>query len=158
MNIRIVERIFISRQPGGAQQECERIRLERDLGIVGDRHFGRSDWPGQNLTLVEAEEVERFCAETGRPPDLAITRRNLITRGVRLNALVGRTFSIGSVTLRGIETCEPCSGLGRALADETLSAAAVVRRWTACGGLRATVVRSGEIAIGAALVVDPEPT
>lgn len=151
-----VERIFISREPGGAQQECERIRVERDLGIVGDRHFGRHDWPGQNLTLVEAEEIERFCAETDRPADLAITRRNLVTRGVRLNTLVGRTFTLGSATLRGIETCEPCSSLGRALADQTLSAAAVVKRWTGCGGLRATVLDSGEIAVGAALVVTPD--
>lgn len=149
-----IERIFISHERGGTQQECERIRVERDAGIVGDRHFGRNDWPGQNLTLVEAEEIERFCAEFGRPTDLAITRRNLVTRGVRLNALVGRTFTLGSVTLRGIETCEPCSSLGLALANETLQAAAVVRRWVGRGGLRAMVVASGEIAVGDALVVD----
>ncbi|MCG2578998.1 hypothetical protein LZ012_18560 [Dechloromonas sp. XY25] len=151
-----VERIFISREPGGAQQECARIRVESERGIVGDRHFGHNDWPGQNLTLVEAEEIERFCAEFGRPADLAITRRNLITRGIRLNALVGRTFTLGSVTLRGIETCEPCSSLGRALADERLPAAAVIRRWVGCGGLRAMVVEGGEIAVGAALVVTPD--
>lgn len=151
-----VERIFISREPGSAQQECERIRVERDKGIVGDRHFGRNDWPGQNLTLVEAEEIERFCAEFGRPVDLAITRRNLVTRGVRLNALVGCTFTLGGVTLRGIETCEPCSSLGRALANEALPAAAVVRRWVGCGGLRAMVVEGGEIAVGAALALTPD--
>lgn len=154
METPIVERIFVSRTPGGAQHECERIRLERDQGIVGDRHFGRNDWPGQNLTLVEAEEIERFCAEFGRPTDLAMTRRNLITRGVRLNALVGRTFTIGNVTLCGIETCEPCSSLGRALADEALPAAAVVRRWVGCGGLRAMVVDSGEITVGATIMID----
>lgn len=149
-----IERIFISRNPGGAQQECQRIRVERERGIVGDRHFGRNDWPGQNLTLVEAEEIERFCAELGRPTDPALTRRNLVTRGIRLNALVGRTFTIGHVTLRGIETCEPCASLGRALADDTLPAAAVVRRWTGCGGLRATIVEGGDIAVGDLLVVD----
>ncbi|HLO63362.1 MAG TPA: MOSC domain-containing protein [Azonexus sp.] len=153
MKTPIVERLFISRQPGGTQQECERIQVECEHGIVGDRHFGRNDWPGQNLTLVEAEEIERFCAEFGRPTDLAMTRRNLVTRGVRLNTLVGRTFTIGSVTLRGIETCEPCSSLGRALADAALPVAAVVRRWTGCGGLRATVIHGGEIAAGDTLVV-----
>lgn len=149
-----IERIFISHERGGTQQECERVRVERDAGIVGDRHLGRNDWPGQNLTLVEAEEIERFCAEFGRPTDLAMTRRNLVTRGVRLNALVGRTFTLGSATLRGIETCDPCSSLGRALADETLPAAAVVRWWVGRGGLRAIVVDSGEITVCDALVVD----
>lgn len=148
-----IERIFISREPGGAQLECASIRVERNAGIVGDRHFGRSDWAGQNLTLVEAEEIDCFCAETGRPADPAMTRRNLVTRGVRLNDLVGQTFTIGSTTLRGIETCEPCGDLGRALADETLSAAAVVKRWVGRGGLRATVVDGGEIGVGAAITV-----
>lgn len=149
-----VERIFISREPGSPQQECTRAQVERDAGIVGDRHFGRNDWPGQNLTLVEAEEIERFCTATGRPVDLAITRRNLVTRGVRLNTLVDRTFTIGNTTLLGIETCEPCASLGRTLANESLPAAAVVRWWTGCGGLRATVVHSGEIAVGASIKVD----
>lgn len=149
-----VERLFISREPKGAQQERDTIRLERGQGIVGDRHFGRSDWAGQNLTLVEAEEIERFCAETGRPTDLSITRRNLVTRGVRLNDLVGKTFTIGNARLHGVETCEPCGDLGRALATEALPAAAVVKRWVGRGGLRATVIESGEIAVGDGMALE----
>ena len=147
-----VERIFISHEPKGALQERDTIRLERGQGIVGDRHFGRRDWAGQNLTLVEAEEIEQFCEETGRPADLSITRRNLVTRGVRLNYLVGKTFTIGSARLHGVETCEPCGDLGRALANEALSASAVVKRWVGRGGLRVTIIESGEIAVGDTLV------
>jgi len=149
-----VERLFISCEPKGALQERDTIRLERGQGIVGDRHFGRSDWAGQNLTLVEAEEIERFCTESGRPTDLSITRRNLVTRGVRLNDLVGKTFTIGSARLHGVETCEPCGDLGRALATEALPAAAVVKRWVGRGGLRATVIESGEIAVGDGMAVE----
>lgn len=148
-----IERIFISHAPGGVQQECASIRVERDAGIVGDRHFGRDDWAGQNLTLVEAEEIERFCTETQRPTDLSITRRNVVTRGVRLNDLVGKTFTLGSATLRGIETCEPCGDLGRALASDAMPAAAVVKRWIGRGGLRAAVIASGEVATGASIAV-----
>jgi MOSC domain-containing protein YiiM len=150
----IVERIFISHEPKGALRERDTIRLERGQGIVGDRHFGRSDWAGQNLTLVEAEEIEHFCAETGRSTDLSITRRNLVTRGVRLNDLVGKTFTIGSARLHGVETCEPCGDLGRALATEALPAAAVVKRWVGRGGLRATVIESGEIAVGDGIAIE----
>ncbi|MCH2222950.1 MAG: hypothetical protein MK097_21905, partial [Dechloromonas sp.] len=65
----------------------------------------------------------------------------------------GKTFTLGSATLRGVETCEPCGDLGRALASDTLPAAAVVKRWIGRGGLRATVIASGEVATGASITV-----
>jgi len=148
-----VERIFISPEPGGAQCECGRIRLETGEGIVGDRNFGKHVYPGQNITLVEAEEIERFCRAHGRRADLAMTRRNLVTRGIGLNKLVGKTFTIGTAQLEGVELCEPCASLGKALADESFSAAAVIRHWTGHGGLRANVVGSGEIDVGASIRV-----
>ena len=117
-------------------------------GIVGDRNFGQRQYPGQNLTLVEAEEIERFSQQCGAALDLAATRRNLVTRGVRLNALVGREFRIGAVSLRGVELCEPCATLGRSLAQPGLSAAAVVRALAHRCGLRADVLSSGTIAVG----------
>jgi len=143
-----IEKIFISPQHGGLQVEPEHAVLEAGMGIVGDRSFGQNTYPGQNVTLVEAEEIERFCAERGRPVDLAMTRRNLVTRGVRLNDLVDREFRVGSARLRGVELCEPCSALGQALADEALAPAEVVRRWVGRGGLLAEVLASGNVAVG----------
>lgn len=143
-----IEKIFISPQHGSLQIACEEVVLEAGMGIVGDRSFGQNAYPGQSVTLVEAEEIERFCAERGRSVDLAMTRRNLVTRGVRLNDLVGREFRIGSARLRGVELCEPCSALGRLLADSTLAPAEVVRRWVGRGGLMAEVLVSGVVAVG----------
>lgn len=80
--------------------------------------------PGQNLTLIEAEEIERFCAEHARTSDLSLTRRNLVTRGVRLNDLVNVEFTIGTVKLRGVELCEPWVILGDALSSGSLPIAA----------------------------------
>lgn len=148
-----VERIFICPERGGAQRECARILLEIGEGIVGDRNFGKKVYPGQNITLVEAEEVERFCREHGRAIDLSMTRRNLVTRGVRLNELVGRTFTIGTAQLAGIELCDPCASLGKGLAQGLLSAAAVIRHWLGHGGLRANVVGAGKIEVGAGIEV-----
>lgn len=148
-----IEKIFISAERGGLQVDCERAALEAGMGIVGDRSFGKTAYPGQSVTLVEAEEIERFCAEQGRPVDLAMTRRNLVTRGVRLNELVGREFRVGSARLRGVELCEPCSTLGRLLADASLAPAEVVRRWVGCGGLLAEVLASGSVAPGDCLEI-----
>jgi MOSC domain-containing protein YiiM len=150
----IVERIFISPARGAAQVERERIALRRGLGVVGDRNFGISKHPGQNLTLVEAEEIEGFCAEQARVADLSLTRRNLVTRGVRLNDLVNAAFRIGDVTLRGVELCEPCVVLGSALAGESLATPAVVKRWVGRGGLRVDVLTDGEIVRGAQFATD----
>lgn len=152
----IVERVFVRPSQSAGQDERESVLAIAGTGIEGDRYFGRNDAPGQNLTLVEAEEIEAFLAELGRPADLSITRRNLVTRGVRLNALLGREFSIGAVRLRGIELCEPCNSLGKALAGPELDAASVVRRLTHRAGLRADILSSGEIVRGAQLRVVTE--
>jgi MOSC domain-containing protein YiiM len=146
-----VERIFTSPQPGGPQIEQERVRVVAGSGIEGDRYFGRHEEPGQNLTLIEVEEIEAFFAEQGRAGDLSITHRNLLTRGLRLNELVGVEFEVGEVRLRGVELCEPCLGMGTALSSPVLSAAEVVRRFVHRGGLRADVLTSGVIECGSAV-------
>ncbi|MDN3919275.1 MOSC domain-containing protein [Roseateles violae] len=147
----MIERIFTRSPADGAPHEHREVELRAGAGIVGDRYFDKHEEPGQNLTLIEAEEIERFIAAHGRPQDLSITGRNLVTRGVRLNELVGREFMVGAVRLRGVELCEPCLGLGQALAEDGLTPAAVVKFFVHRAGLRADVLSSGSIAVGAAL-------
>jgi MOSC domain-containing protein YiiM len=144
-----VERIFVKPLSSGLQLEHDQVTVVAGAGIEGDRYFGRHEEPGQNLTLVEAEEIESFLAERKRPYDLSVTSRNLITRGVRLNELVGREFHVGEVKLRGVELCEPCLGFGTALASTDLVAAGVVRHFVHRAGLRADVLTSGVITRGA---------
>ena len=148
-----VERIYISPSYGGAQLERDRITVVAGAGIEGDRYFGVRDEPGQSITLIEAEEIEAFIREHDVDGDLSISRRNLVTRGVRLNELVGREFRIGEVRLRGVELCEPCEVLGEALASPQLAPAAIVRRFLHRAGLRADVLTGGVIARGAGVQV-----
>lgn len=145
----MIERIFTRSPDDGRDAEHREVRVVAGAGIEGDRYFGRQDEPGQNLTLVEAEEIERFVADHGLAPDLSITGRNLVTRGVRLNDLVGREFRIGGVRLRGVELCEPCLGLGESLAGPGRTPAMVVRAFAHRAGLRVDVLDSGSIAVGA---------
>lgn len=149
-----VERIFIVQAAGGPQVERESVTVVAGSGIEGDRYFGRHDEPGQNISLIEAEELEAFMRDHGRPNDASASRRNLVTRGVRLNELVGREFSVGEVKLRGVELCEPCLGLGSALASPELPAADVVKRLLHRAGLRADVLSGGVIVRGARLTKD----
>ncbi len=143
-----IERIFIRAAAGGPAVALARANLVAGAGISGDRYFDHHDEPGQNITLVEAEEIEHFQQTQQRAADLSVTGRNLVTRGVRLNALVGQVFQIGGVRCRGVELCEPCLGFGSALQSADLTAAQVVRQWVHRAGLRADVLSSGEIAVG----------
>jgi MOSC domain-containing protein YiiM len=148
-----VEHLFLSPESGAEQRQCTQIELATGRGIVGDRHFGRNDWPGQNLTLIEAEEIEAFCAATRRTNDLSLSRRNIVTRGIRLNDLVGKRFRIGKCELLGVELCEPCRTLGQRLENAVLSGPEVVRYWLGRGGLRADVLCGGKLCSGDRLVI-----
>jgi len=148
-----VEHIFIRQNGLATQLERDQVNVVTDSGIEGDRYFASHDEPGQNLTLVEAEEIETFIRQQMLPNDLSITRRNFITRGVRLNELVGREFMVGDVRLLGIELCEPCESLGKLLAHEGLSAVEVVKQLSHKAGLRADVLSSGVVTRGAKITL-----
>jgi len=112
-------------------------------GLEGDRHVAGtgtfpSGRPGSALTMIEAEVCESF-----EPPlTPGEHRRNVVTRGIDLNALVGHDFTIGEVLCRGMRLCEPCTVLQRYAGRPVLRA--LVHR----GGLRADILRDGEIKIG----------
>ena len=146
-----IERIFIRRSEGEPQLEQASVRVVAGKGIEGDRYFGREDEPGQNVTFIEAEEIEAFMQALNRPLDFSLSGRNIVTRGIRLNDLAGREFTVGNVRFRGVELCEPCGGFGRAMTSPGVSPAQVVKRMVHRAGLRADALSTGEIARGATL-------
>ncbi len=108
-------------------------------GLEGDRyHEGRGTFSGPGrgyqLTLVEAEVLD----ELKLPWEEA--RRNIATRGIDLNALVGRRFGVGSVECVGRRLAEPCAHL------ERVSRPGLLRPLVHRAGLRADIVSSGTIA------------
>jgi MOSC domain-containing protein YiiM len=119
------------------------------LGLEGDRYaakmgsFSKKDKPGRQITLVEAEAIEALERELGLVLAPGETRRNLVTRGVALNHLVGRDFSVGGVRLRGHELCEPCGDLARMTGKPAILPGLIHR-----GGLRAEILEGGLIRVG----------
>ncbi len=120
-------------------------------GLPGDRYFagtGTFSKPaksGQDLTLIEAEALEALATEHGIELEPAAARRNLLTRGIDLNALVGERFYVGEVECRGDRLCDPCSHL------ERQTGPGVLRGLAGRGGLRADIVGAGTIRIGDAV-------
>lgn len=145
----VVACLLVAAERHGDAQVVPAVQVKAGNGIVGDRFFSRStQHPERNITLIEAEAVEAVAAELALPIPVSAPRRNVVTRGLRLNELVGCTFTVGPVTLRGIELCEPCVVLGRQLETATCSRDAIIRAFLRRGGLRATIVTSGVIREG----------
>lgn len=130
-------------------QAVEQIEAIASRGLAGDRYaeckgafqHGKIE-PSQEVTLIESEAISAAVEKYKLDISHAITRRNLLTKGVPLNHLVGQTFSVGSVTLRGIELCEPCSYLEECTG--ILLKKALLHR----GGLRAQIIAGGTLRVG----------
>lgn len=103
---------------------------------------------GCNLTLIEVETIEEFNRIYGFNIELNTTRRNILTRGIRLNDLVGKTFRVGNVLCKGIELCEPCRLLSKQITTNSLSSAAIIKAFTHKGGLRAETLSDGVVRLG----------
>jgi MOSC domain-containing protein YiiM len=138
-----IEAIFIAGEAKEPQRPVQRAHLVAGAGIVGDRYYdSQPREAGRNVTLIEAEEIERFNAEHRARAPLDGTRRNIVTRGVRLNDLVGAEFHIGGVRARGVELCEPCSTL------EKLTRPGVLKGMVHRAGLNVDILSDGEIGVG----------
>jgi MOSC domain-containing protein YiiM len=145
VNLGIVEGIYIAPARGEPTKFVEKIHVVPGKGIEGDRYFYQpkiNEAPsrqGRELTLIEIEAIEAMCQEDGIQITPDQTRRNIVTRGVSLNDLVGHVFSIGGIQLHGIRLCEPCNYLANRTDPRILHSMA--HR----GGLRAEIISDGII-------------
>ena len=147
-----VESIYVT-PAGGApmQQRHDALAVPR-RGLEGDRYyngqgaFSAGASPGREvteLTLIEAEVIEHLRRNCGIDVDAADSRRNIVTRGVALDELVGSEFSVGKVRLHGASLCEPCASLVKSHDNKHL-----LRGLAHKGGLRARILTRGVVAIG----------
>jgi len=136
------------------------VRAVPGRGLQGDRYFDGAGTfsphpqkPDFEVTLIQKEHIDFFASSIGVPFTARDARRNLVTLGVDLNALVGREFRVGDVLIRGIRLCEPCSLLAKRTSPE------VLRGLLHKGGLRAQILSEGEIRVGDPLVeMPPDPS
>ena len=144
-----IESIHIATAAGAPMQSRVEVSVTAGAGIDGDRyaaHAGKfSDKPksGRQITFIEAEAIEALATELGITLQAGETRRNVVTRGVPLNHLVGREFEAGSVRFRGTELCEPCQYL-----TELTGKPGILPGLTHRGGLRAEVLQGGLLSLG----------
>lgn len=118
----------------------DEVQCVAGRGLSGDRFFDfRSDYPGQVTFFAEEvfDEICRLLEVSGKSP--GVTRRNIITRGVDLNTLVGKRFEIQGVAFQGVSECSPCHWMNQAIAPG--AEVALHGR----GGLRARILTDGPL-------------
>lgn len=144
-----VTEILIAPSPASPMISTTKVRAVPGKGLYGDRYFfGVGTFSPQpqkadfEITLIEEENVQAFAAASGLPFTASHARRNIVTKGARLNELVGKEFYVGEVCVRGIRLCEPCSHLAKNSFAEALKG--LVHQ----GGLRAQIISGGAICVG----------
>jgi MOSC domain-containing protein YiiM len=135
--------IHIGAEHGQLPQPVDRVRAHAGKGLQGNRYFFEAGAkPGQALTLIASEAIEAFAQETGMPLTAQETRRNILTQGIDLNALVGKRFRVGDVECLGVELCEPCSHL------QSMTRPGVLQGMVHRAGLNADILTDGEVSVG----------
>ncbi|HEU4758425.1 MAG TPA: MOSC domain-containing protein [Dehalococcoidia bacterium] len=140
-----VHSIHIADGRGEPTRPVPEIRAVPGQGLEGDRHFGRAEAEpglGREVTLIELEAIEALEREYGVKLAPGDARRNIVTRGVPLNDLLGREFRVGEVRLKGVRLNEPCAHLASLTHEKVLKG--LVHR----GGLRAEILNEGVIRAG----------
>lgn len=141
--------IGVAAAAGEPLETVAQIEAVAGQGLAGDRYalcrgaFQKGEiLPSQQVTLIEREALDAVASDYKMPVAHLETRRNLLVEHVPLNHLVGRTFRVGPVLLRGVKLCEPCGYL------EKITRPGIEKALRHRGGLRAEVVRGGTLRVG----------
>lgn len=147
-----VESIHIAAEAMGSLQPVDQAEAIPGAGLAGDRYalkvgtFYKPE-PDYELTLIEAESIEALQRDYQIELSAGESRRNIVTRNVPLNHLVGKEFAIGAVRIRGIRLCEPCDHL------QKVTGKPVIKGLLHRGGLRAQILTPGTIRVGDTITV-----
>ena len=124
-------------------KEVNSIEVLANKGIVGDRHFHDSNDPYNQLSLIESENIDEYNIKFSLNIPHINFRRNVVTKGIKLNDLIGKKLKIGNVELKAIDLCRPCRHL-----TEMLDQKNILKEFMRKGGLRCQILSSSKINIG----------
>ena len=124
-------------------KEVNSIDVLANKGILGDRHFQEFNDPFNQLSLIESENIDYYNIKHGLNIPYIDFRRNIVTKGIQLNDLVGKKVLVGKVELEGIDLCRPCRHLSEILGQEN-----IIKEFLRRGGLRCQILTSSNIKIG----------
>ena len=124
-------------------EELDSIDVVANKGILGDRHFKDFNDPYCQLSLIESENIDYYNIKYGLNIPYIDFRRNIVTKGIQLNELVGKKFKVGEVEVEGIDLCRPCKHLTEMLGEKN-----ILKEFLRRGGLRCHILSSSKINVG----------
>ena len=124
-------------------KEVNSINVLANQGVIGDRHFKEFNDPYSQLSLIESENIDYYNIRFGLSIPYIDFRRNVVTKGIKLNELIGKKLLVGNVELEGIDLCRPCRHLTEVLGQDN-----ILKEFLRRGGLRCQVLSSSSIKIG----------
>ena len=124
-------------------EDVDSIEVLANKGVVGDRHFNDYNDPYCQLSLIESENVDYYNTKFGLNIPYIDFRRNIITKGIKLNDLIGKRLLIGDVKVEAIDLCRPCRHLTEMLNQEN-----ILKEFLRRGGLRCQILSSSKISVG----------
>ena len=141
--------LLIASSPSSPMESRPEVRAVPGKGIEGDRYFNGTGTfsphphkPDFEITFIEQEKIDEFVRESGLSFTAQHARRNVVTQGVDLNALVAKEFMAGGIRLLGVRLCDPCNYLAKQTSPLTLSG--LVHK----GGLRVQILSEGILRTG----------
>ena len=137
-----VSKICITNKSSEAMQDVINVEVIANKGIVNDRYFSENNDQDLQITLIESENIDYYNKISETKISYINFRRNIITKGIQLNDLVGKDFLIGNIKVKGHRLCDPCRYLQEKLEQKNL-----VKKLLNRGGLRCEILTDGIISV-----------
>ena len=139
----VVYEIGITEKNNQEIEKKESIEVVASKGIVGDRYFHDFNGDREQITLIESENIDYYNNTFNTKFTYLEFRRNIITKNIKLNDLVGKTIQVGNIKLKVNDLCRPCKDL-----QQRLGKSNIIKEFLRRGGLRCEILSSGTINVG----------
>ena len=139
----VVYEIGITEKNNQEIEKKDTIEVVASKGIVGDRYFHDFNGDREQITLIESENIDYYNDTFNTKFTYLEFRRNIITKNIKLNDLVGKTIQVGEIKLKVNDLCRPCKDL-----QQRLGKSNIIKEFLRRGGLRCEILSSGNIKIG----------
>ena len=139
----VVYEIGITKKNNQEIEKKESIEVVASKGILGDRYFHDFNGDREQITLIESENIDYYNNTFNTKFTYVEFRRNIITKNIKLNDLVGKTILVGNIKLKVNDLCRPCKDL-----QQRLGKSNIIKEFLRRGGLRCEILSSGTINVG----------
>ena len=144
----VVYEIGITEKNNQEIEKKETIEVVASKGIVGDRYFHDFNGDREQITLIESENIDYYNNTFSTKFTYLEFRRNIVTKNIKLNDLIGKTIQVGEIKLKVNDLCRPCKDL-----QQRLGKSNIIKEFLRRGGLRCEILSSGNINIGDKITV-----